>query len=154
MYERLRVNVKVERGLTFTFTRDLPYIASNLFTHVIFTRVRTYRIRRQWKSTLRLVCTHDARTSNMRPYTDSAACWQSLILFPYGKYLKILTMLASYCIIPKPYLLGKHFKIYQELSDCYHRERNARSPFVIYVISTLHWKLWFYLNQMTVSKTE
>ena len=24
-------------------------------------------------------------------------------------------MLASYCIIPKPHLLGKHFKIYQEL---------------------------------------
>ena len=42
MYERPRVNVKVERRLTFTFTRDLPYIASNLFTHVIFTRVRTY----------------------------------------------------------------------------------------------------------------
>ena len=42
MYERPRVNVKVERGLVFTFTRDLPYIASNLFTHVIFTRVRTY----------------------------------------------------------------------------------------------------------------
>ena len=42
MYERPRVNVKVERGLVFTFTRDLPYIASNLFIHVIFTRLRTY----------------------------------------------------------------------------------------------------------------
>ena len=73
MHERPRVNVKVERGLTFTFTRDLPYIASNLFTHVMFTRVRTYRIRRQW-NTLRLVYIHDARTSNMRPYADSAAC--------------------------------------------------------------------------------
>ena len=39
------------------------------------------------------------------------------ISIPYGKYLKILTMLASYCVIPKPYLLGKHLsrKIYQEL---------------------------------------
>ena len=44
MYERPRVNVKVERGLTFTFTRHLPHIASNLFTHVIFTRVRTYQL--------------------------------------------------------------------------------------------------------------
>ena len=26
-YERPRVNVKVERGSTFTFTRDLPYIS-------------------------------------------------------------------------------------------------------------------------------
>ena len=32
MCERSRVNVKVERGSTFTFTRDLPYIASVLFT--------------------------------------------------------------------------------------------------------------------------
>ena len=44
MCERSRVNVKVERGLTFTFTRDLPHIAS-----VLFTRVRT-EITRQWKS--------------------------------------------------------------------------------------------------------
>ena len=28
MYERRPVNVKVERGSTFPFTRDLPYIAS------------------------------------------------------------------------------------------------------------------------------
>ena len=36
MYERPRVNVKVERGSTFPFTRDLPYIVS-----ILFTRVRT-----------------------------------------------------------------------------------------------------------------
>ena len=34
MYERLRVNVKVERGSTFTFTRDLSYIVSILFLRV------------------------------------------------------------------------------------------------------------------------
>ena len=34
MYERPRVNVKVERGSTFTFTRHLPCIVSILFTHV------------------------------------------------------------------------------------------------------------------------
>ena len=34
MYERPPVNVKVERGSTFTFTRDLPYIVSTLFTRV------------------------------------------------------------------------------------------------------------------------
>ena len=30
MYERSRVNVKVERGSTFTFTRDFSYIVSIL----------------------------------------------------------------------------------------------------------------------------
>ena len=39
MYERPSVNVKVERGPTFTFTRDLPYIVSILFTRVKFTCV-------------------------------------------------------------------------------------------------------------------
>ena len=43
-YERLRVNVKVERGSTFTFTRDLPYIVSISFTRVKFTCVRTEKL--------------------------------------------------------------------------------------------------------------
>ena len=47
MYERPSVNVKVERGPTFTFTRDLPYIVSILFASVI-------KITGQRKSTLRL----------------------------------------------------------------------------------------------------
>ena len=34
MYEKRRVNVKVEPRSTFTFTSDLPYVVSNLFTHV------------------------------------------------------------------------------------------------------------------------
>ena len=34
MYRRSSVNVKVERGSIFAFTRDLPYIASVLFTRV------------------------------------------------------------------------------------------------------------------------
>ena len=46
-YERPRVNVKVERGSTFTFTRDLPYTVS-----VLFTRVTLRAYLRQWKSTL------------------------------------------------------------------------------------------------------
>ena len=37
----LGVNVKVKRGRTFTFARDLPYIASILFTRVQFTCLRT-----------------------------------------------------------------------------------------------------------------
>ena len=41
MYGRPRVNVKVERGSTFTFTRDLRYIASILFTWVKFMCVLT-----------------------------------------------------------------------------------------------------------------
>ena len=40
MYGRSRVRVKVERGLTFTFTRGLSYIASISFMHVKFTCVR------------------------------------------------------------------------------------------------------------------
>ena len=35
MYKRPRANVKVKRGSTFTFTRDLPYIASVLFIGLI-----------------------------------------------------------------------------------------------------------------------
>ena len=40
MYERPRVNVRVERGSTFTFMRGLSYIAS-----IFFTRVRTEKLR-------------------------------------------------------------------------------------------------------------
>ena len=40
MYGRSSVSVKVERGLTFTFTRGLSYIASISFMHVKFTCVR------------------------------------------------------------------------------------------------------------------
>ena len=45
MYGRSRVSVKVERGLTFTFTRGLSNIASISFTHVKFTCVRTEKLR-------------------------------------------------------------------------------------------------------------
>ena len=41
MYERSRVNVKVEPRSTFTFTGGLSYIASISFMHVNFTCVRT-----------------------------------------------------------------------------------------------------------------
>ena len=41
MYERPRVNVRVERDSTFTFMRGLSNIASTLF----FTRVRTEKLR-------------------------------------------------------------------------------------------------------------
>ena len=40
MYGRSSVSMKVERGLTFTFTRGLSYIASISFMHVKFTCVR------------------------------------------------------------------------------------------------------------------
>ena len=45
MYGRSRVRVKVERGLTFTFTRGLSYIASISFMHVNVTCVRTEKLR-------------------------------------------------------------------------------------------------------------
>ena len=56
MNEKPRVNVKVEPRSTFTFTSGLPYIVSNLFTHVkpVKVYVRTHvKITRQWKSTLK-----------------------------------------------------------------------------------------------------
>ena len=54
MYGRSHVNVKVERGSTFTSTRSFSYIVSILFTHVKPVYVRTHvKITRQWKSTLR-----------------------------------------------------------------------------------------------------
>ena len=37
-YERAQVNVKVERGSTFTFTRNVPDIASKLRKHEKVTR--------------------------------------------------------------------------------------------------------------------
>ena len=53
---------------------------------------------------------------------------------------------------------GSVFGHSSRISDCYHREWNARTSLVIYVITTLHWKLLSYLNQirncMMVSKTE
>ena len=36
MDKRPRVNGKVERGSTFTFTRDLPWMAGVLFTRIKF----------------------------------------------------------------------------------------------------------------------
>ena len=45
MYERPRVNAKVERGSTFTFMRDRRYIVSILFTRVKFTYVLTLKLR-------------------------------------------------------------------------------------------------------------
>ena len=45
MYEVSRVNVKVERRSTFTFTRGLSYIACISFTLVKLTCVRTQKLR-------------------------------------------------------------------------------------------------------------
>ena len=45
MYERPRVNVRVERGSTFTFMRGLSYIDLFLFTSVKFTCVRKEKFR-------------------------------------------------------------------------------------------------------------
>ena len=55
MYDSPRVNVKVDRGSTFAFTRDLE----KCITSILVTRVKIYvrthvKITRQWKSTLRL----------------------------------------------------------------------------------------------------
>ena len=54
MYERPRVNVRVERGSTFTFMHGLSYIASiSLYARKIY--VRTHgKISWWWKSTLSL----------------------------------------------------------------------------------------------------
>ena len=44
MYGKSRVNVKVERRSTFTFTSGLSYIVSISFTPVNFTCVRTEKL--------------------------------------------------------------------------------------------------------------
>ena len=49
MYERTLVNVKLERGSTFTFTCDLPYIVSILFTRVKLTCVGAENLHSQIK---------------------------------------------------------------------------------------------------------
>ena len=61
MYERSRVNVKVEPRSTFTFTRGLSYIASILFTRVKFSRVRTEKLCDSGNQTL------SARPNGVRP---------------------------------------------------------------------------------------
>ena len=47
MFERQRVNVKVERGSTFTLRVDRSYTASKpaLITSILFTRVHTEKLR-------------------------------------------------------------------------------------------------------------
>ena len=45
MYEESPVNVKVEGGSTFMFKRNFLFIASISFSHVNFTRKRTYKLR-------------------------------------------------------------------------------------------------------------
>ena len=52
MYERPRVNVKVERGSPLTFTRDLPCIVYFIYARIIYVRSQG-KITQQWKSTLR-----------------------------------------------------------------------------------------------------
>ena len=55
MYERPRVNVRVERGSTFTFMRGLSYIAFIFFFYARKSYVRTDgKITWQWKSTFSL----------------------------------------------------------------------------------------------------
>ena len=52
-----RVNVKVERGSNFTFTRDVPTLPPFFFTRLKSTCMCTHiKIKRQWKSTLK--CKH------------------------------------------------------------------------------------------------
>ena len=58
IYESSRVNVKVEPRSTFTFTREVSYIVSILFTHVKPFKVYVHthvKITRQWKSTFNLL---------------------------------------------------------------------------------------------------
>ena len=56
MYERPRVNVRVERGSTFTLMRGLSYIASIFFTRVKFTCVRKEKLRGSGNPPLVLNC--------------------------------------------------------------------------------------------------
>ena len=71
MYEKPRVNVNVEPRSTFTFTSDLAYVVSNLFTHVkpVNVYVRTQvKITRQWKSTFTQVIIEIPKQRNVTIY--------------------------------------------------------------------------------------
>ena len=57
IYDTALVSVKVERGSTFTYTRDLPYIVSILFMRVKFTCVRTEKLCDSGNPPLRLIST-------------------------------------------------------------------------------------------------
>ena len=59
MYERPRVNVKLERGSTLTFTRDLSNIVSILFTRV----------------NLRAYARKNYTTVVINLQTDTQCCW-------------------------------------------------------------------------------
>ena len=62
MYGRSDVNVKVERGSTFTFTRGFSYIVSILYTHV--KPVKVYVRTNQWSVPAILLFTKNADYEN------------------------------------------------------------------------------------------
>ena len=71
VWKATRGNLKVERGSTFPFRRDLPHIVS-----ILFTRVRTIKITRQWKSTLTTL-----RSTVRSFYPPSLHQWSVLRVF-------------------------------------------------------------------------
>ena len=127
MYERPRVSVKVERGSTFTFTRDLP-------SHIVFfcvckIYVRTHiKITRQWKSTYRqtlCIIRVSCLTSLLRTCKNIFGCWShnnhldpsfiftcSFLLLSYVEWF--LTAIA--CKGPPRYLARSLFYIPSILS--------------------------------------
>ena len=64
--------LKVERGSIFTFTRDLPYIASILCTRAKLTCMRTYKLRDSGNPPL--VC---ARLTLFRNRNTQKCCYKS-----------------------------------------------------------------------------
>ena len=92
MYEVLRVNVKDERGSTFRFTRDLLFIASI----VLFTQVK---IRRQWKSTLRLVREASSSTTCKMMFVRQLARIAKAITHPFCPSLTTLSSSPSLVLI-------------------------------------------------------
>lgn len=91
LYEVLRVNDKVERSSTFTFMRDLAFIASILLTHV--------KIRRRWKSTLRLVREASSSTTCKMMFVRQLARIAKAITHPFCPSLTTLSSSPSLVLI-------------------------------------------------------
>ena len=121
MHEKPRVNVKVETRSTFTFTSDLPYIVSNLFTHVkpIKLYVRTHvKITRQWKSTFRKAAKPARRSfSGLRSFVCSCSnClrWLKTVSssnIPMGYCNHSLSLDATIMVSKQCPTIGEHFVV-------------------------------------------
>ena len=74
--------MEVEQGSTFTFTRDLPYIASILFTRIKFTFANKKEIERKHKSWTSLNFTFKRNASKTYMHTHAHKNYESVEINP------------------------------------------------------------------------